>query len=283
MELYYHYTSIDGVFGIINSEYINATHIGYLNDPSEEEYFNKVLHQYLNVNEDSKKIYSALYNSSYENAYDSKEKYIISFSELTDALPMWNYYSEGNGYNIGFYLDKIIDRINSKIVLSSFKIKIIYDKNDQLQILEKFFIKYKEEPENINQLSLRMEECRKQNNEREYYNLEYELDNIIISFMEEHSVLKKSFKHPSYSNEREVRLIIEPDHQYENIFYRKTISGILVPYIKIPIKNREDIASITLHPLQSKLGKNGIMHFLKNKGIDLADKISISQIPFREI
>lgn len=282
-KIFYHYTSIDGLYGIIENKCLHATHIDYLNDPSEEEYFNTTIKYYLDKNEVANNTYSILYNNSYESTYDSYEKYIISFSDHPDSLPMWNHYSKGNGYNLGFRIDNIINRTKGLRNFYYHKIKIIYDETDQLDILSKFFNKHGKAAVECNQLSIQMEEYENQNREDLYQSSSSEQSELIISFMEDYSILKKMFKHPSYSNEREVRLIVELIEQYDMIHYRKSNHGLIIPFVKIPIVLNEDLVSITLHPLQKDIGINGIRHFLRNKKIDLKENITISKIPYREV
>jgi hypothetical protein len=281
--IFYHYTSVNGLCGIIENSCIHATHISYLNDPSEEEYFQTILEILLIQDKVIKDIYSILYNRSYENSFANYEKFIISFCELSDSLPMWNYYSRGNGYNLGLHLDNIIKRTKEIENLYSFKSKIVYDHDEQLKILSKIFKKHKNKAEKYRKLSAKMVDCQRLNNENDYQLYSYEQSELIASFMDELSIIKKMVKHPSYSNEREVRLIIETDEEYNQIYYRNSSNGCIIPFIKIPISLNEDIFSITLHPLQNNLGLNGLKHLLNNKHINLKENVSISEIPYREL
>lgn len=282
-EIFYHYTSVNGLFGIIENSCLHATHISFLNDPTEEEYFNTVLGEILSKNKIAEYTYKMLHNSSYEKVYDNYEKYIISFCELSDSLPMWNHYSKGNGYNLGIRLDKVMNRTKELESVFSHKIKIVYDKNEQLQLLTEYLEKHLQAANKYAEYDLKMEECQKLNQENEYQYYSYEQTELIAGFMDNLSVIKKMFKHPSYANEGEIRLIVEPDHEFNKLDYRKTENGVIIPFIKIPILIKDDVVSITLHPLQNHTGLNGVKHFLRSKGVDLKEKISISQIPFRNI
>lgn len=126
----YHYTSSNGVLGIINSSKLFCTNINFLNDPTELKYYKEVLKEVFKVTPECNKIYSLLYNQSYEqNVLNPFQNYIVSFSANNDSLSMWNYYANGNGYNIGFDIDSIIRRNRSEH-LSIQKIVMCYIKSD---------------------------------------------------------------------------------------------------------------------------------------------------------
>src|SRR5688572_14351294 len=106
----YHYTSGQGLFAIVNSGQLHCSHIDFMNDPSESFYFSTVLENVFDKVPKTKEIYSTLFNESYHRAVaDPFEKFIASFSMNEDSLSMWNYYSKGNGYNLGLDVDGIIN------------------------------------------------------------------------------------------------------------------------------------------------------------------------------
>jgi hypothetical protein len=95
----FHYTTGQGLFRILNSQQLHCSNLRFMNDPSEEFYFDHLIKELLEQEEDLKFIYKNLYNPSYHKAVlNPTEKYIASFSKNGDSLPMWNYYSKGNGY-----------------------------------------------------------------------------------------------------------------------------------------------------------------------------------------
>jgi hypothetical protein len=103
----YHYTSAQGLKGIVESGKLWATHIRYLNDLLEYEFLWELL---------STRIQTALDSSNEEVAADERsrlrsllarrpvEVFVASFSnDGGDRLSQWRGYSpDGNGYSIGF-------------------------------------------------------------------------------------------------------------------------------------------------------------------------------------
>ena len=105
----YHYTTGQGIFGILNSSKLHCSNINFLNDPSEETYFKEVLSEVLAASNECRAIHDKLYNQSYEEVIlNPTAKFIVSFSKNPDSLSMWNYYASGNGYSIGIDIDSVI-------------------------------------------------------------------------------------------------------------------------------------------------------------------------------
>ena len=277
--LYFHYTTIKGLKGIICDKCFYATHINFLNDSSEDKYFKSLIEEYLLKNTTSQKIFSDLHDFSYEEKFDKNEKYIISFSERPDSLSMWNYYAKGNGYNLGIKIDNIMSNIKKVKFIS--QIRIIYDKKEQYNELDLFFNYYKNDYEEFQKLSFEMDNYKRLGKENEYQNLFLEQSQLIVRFMDKYSLIKKQFKHPAFADEKEVRLVVEPYEQYYSVSYRITSNKIVVPYIIIPINIIEDIFSVTLHPLQNETSLNGLKHFLDSKKLNI--KVIPSEIPLRKI
>jgi hypothetical protein len=154
----YHYTTQQGLLGIINSKSIWATDMFYLNDASEYEYtvnkYKDILTGYLN--EIEKKVspdYNAIRNIYIRQPRDSEKflksvpelvvdireqvpSYICSFSENGDILSQWRgYCPQGNGFSIGFDTRELIERLK----IHSFEIsQCTYDIKEQEDILIDF-------------------------------------------------------------------------------------------------------------------------------------------------
>ncbi len=107
-DILYHYTTREGLLGIIQKREIWAANIRYLNDSSEftaaVEVAKTVLDTFpyderkLNKESVIKGFYSWLDSLKYQ-----AESYVCSFSEDGDLLSQWRSYTKaGNGYAIGF-------------------------------------------------------------------------------------------------------------------------------------------------------------------------------------
>ncbi len=118
IEALYHYTSIGGFKGIIDSSCLHATNIKYLNDSKEYifglDYFSNLFldaelyRQYTVLNKNS--LYDHLVDllfsevlSVFKYLREASNYFVISFSREPDVLSQWRAYGEGNvGYCIKF-------------------------------------------------------------------------------------------------------------------------------------------------------------------------------------
>ncbi len=288
----YHYTTMEGLKGIINEKCLHATHIDFLNDPSENKYFDDLLNNLLKKDEKCKLIYHTIYKEGY-GSIATTGKYIISFSEEEDALPMWSYYATGNGANIEFDIDSLINQIKkleknngnttTKIEMNVEKFKIIYDEEEQEKLLKEKIIEFNDK---INDIKIFNDEQKKQNMGMLMSNSDNKISKNITCFVDSLTLLKNKFKHPAYKYENEVRLVITNDPWTDSkLFSRLSQTGVLIEYILVSFDIENDIKSFTLHPLQTEIHKIGVKKFLKKYNIstNIIDNISISKIPFRKI
>ena len=120
----FHYTSPEGILGILNSKSLFATDLNYLNDKSEGIYGLSLLQRELNSLLNGKKLLEPyILREIKEAREDIKNSYLfhtytISFSMDSDLLGMWNYYTKGNsirGYNIGFNVGKLLNNIHINV------------------------------------------------------------------------------------------------------------------------------------------------------------------------
>jgi DUF2971 family protein len=104
-DIVYHYTSIDTMMKIVESESIWATSVCYLNDTSEQSHFLNLVRKRLPSiafrNSDDREA-AVAFLSKPEGGFE-RRPFIASFSADGDSLPQWrSYCHEGNGVAIGF-------------------------------------------------------------------------------------------------------------------------------------------------------------------------------------
>lgn len=208
-DIIYHYTSPEGLKGIIEDSCLYATDMYFLNDTSEGMYVigivernleefcqgNVTLQQYI-----QKEIKCRKEGKWKELTHD----YTISFCMNDDLLEMWNYYTKGNsiqGYNIGFDAARLSDRIQIEIMdqdgnhvtrddehhLVLYHGQVIYDENRQKDIIKMIFDKFY-------QLALQND------NEKFWEEMAYYVIAKVISY-------GKFFKHPKFEVEQEYRFM----------------------------------------------------------------------------
>ena len=133
----HHYTSGNGVLGIVETDSIWATRIQYMNDSKEFSHAIELADCYLREKEEQAsdeliKEFCKLVKSHLECAA-GLTLYVACFSEVEDSLSQWRGYCPPSfGYSIGFNGD----RLKCIGEQQGFKLrKCIYDRNEQRRLV----------------------------------------------------------------------------------------------------------------------------------------------------
>jgi hypothetical protein len=240
----YHYTNVSALKSILEKESLWLTYAKYLNDSSELKYtieiINNLREQTYHLSMEPKaRGYEWLKKKEY---FDKKldlcvskmkdklnDVFVLSTSINSDSLVLWSYYSNNEGYNIGFdknllttylgslqskktdtrfelYADKSFlmnksgNRFSNREVYTVLSNTVIYDQEYQKNSIISYL-------EIICQLC--NEFYNKQGNkiESEYYtNVDQYIDSIIESMASQLSILSIFFKNPCFMPEEEFRI-----------------------------------------------------------------------------
>ena len=158
--------------------------------------------------------------------------YITSFSEDSDALAMWNYYSKGNQYegmNIGVSSQTLLQSLESKLnpmrTLKLSMVKVIYRETEQFEILRRAILDMYRNYSPGHESSVR-----------------YCIGTLLAK-------LRPVFKLDYFSHEKEVRLVVQVFEKFKDnvpVYYRNNV-GFVVPYIQLNI-DRAAVVEMTLGP-----------------------------------
>lgn len=236
----YHYTSPEGLLGIISNKQIFASDMLYLNDSAEGRYALELLRDICQEDYPDNNILQQSVDFEIKNIMDGAPgkyySYIISFSEGDDLLNMWNYYTKGNsveGYNIGFDITKLaesiklytadVDKGKTTGVLKPIHGRINYDPNKQTEKIREILHEYVEAVSD-----------------------EPDADEIFDSDIFRYLLVRKIYflglfyKSPKFKSEKEYRFVYnlpilekDEDLQKMGIPYKeeyRTKNGILIPY-----------------------------------------------------
>lgn len=286
---FYHYTTVEGLMGIIENKCLWATGIDFLNDPSETHYIEDLIKQICIKSPDLKKVYEYFFNESYKSVFfDSTSIYITSMSAAWDSLSMWNYYAKGNGYCLKFKKSDLFktnlsdeDEFYSDMTMD--EIKIVYNSTTQIESLESILGKYIQKIPEYEKLIQNIKLCREQDNEIEFHEYNDLLSDLESSFMDDLYKNRFFYKHPSYEREQEIRIVCQYDAPtaFEKKF-RSTASGQLIDYIELPI-NLANIEEVMIHPIISdEVHRIGLRGYLYHNGL-YNTKVTPSLIPFRNL
>ncbi|MEG0282003.1 MAG: DUF2971 domain-containing protein [Clostridia bacterium] len=286
IELYngilYHYTAVEGLLGIINSNNIWASSFPFLNDSSEIVYGRRLARSILIKNIDiakdeiSKKIYEECLAL---NGVEKKRIYITCFCEKGNLLSQWRGYGKsGLGFSVGLDSNKL-NRVFRKPPYNEIHIKkVIYNLNTQTRIINKYLedaIIYAKEKNIVDEKELK----------KIARLTDWEIDQNTAYF-----------KDAAFEEEREWRAIYcdeKNPHTTIETKYRAR-SNRIVDYkefnfspnnLDIPFNNKLPLAEIICGPgVDHESTKEVIKNLLMDREYDVKNiKIEHSSIPFKII
>jgi hypothetical protein len=277
-KILYHYTSLEGLLGIIESKSIWATNILYLNDASELNYSIKLLGEEINnvkekISVDDKNIGKfGFFNELIENIdiFISNSKvgfFVCSFSEENDLLSQWRGYCPGGiGFSIGFKLNEL-RKCAQNITPCN------YSEENQKNVLSKL----------INKISSQYDtEIKKLSWPGPWGEAELKLFiDLLIEFLE----VAPTFKHPKFKAEKEWRIIKNVQlHYIAKLIKFRAGQSMVLPYVEIPLPQEENhlrIDQIVVGPThEPKLSKASVELLLISKEVKFGE-VQHSTIPYR--
>lgn len=301
----YHYTSPEGLKGILTSSSFYFTDCQYLNDIKER----------VNINEDIEDFWGS-YTKEYdpefcklidkirvnefedaEYAYSESDRddgfpnaisryFVFSTSMRGDSLNMWKYYSKDNAYN-GYCIRLKKENLSNEWGIGDYDIafeegEVIYDNVEKVNIIHKAV--------NI----LYDYWCR--------YEISSSIDKKIQKdFKSWLSITSLFFKHASFRDEEEYRYVaICPICKLNDLCYAprngnafkmynfRIVNGVFTPYIMIPFcdapnQYNETISKVMISPSANcEQRKLGLVAYIKALNYPLTeDKIEYSSVPLR--
>jgi DUF2971 family protein len=105
--LLYHYTSADGLLGIMRTEALWATNARYMNDASEIVYGRdlvcSIVHDVAAAHSGGVHKWLSEFETMIRQTHDTNDTYIASFCEGDDLLSQWRAYGSGRGFALAFH------------------------------------------------------------------------------------------------------------------------------------------------------------------------------------
>ena len=242
----YHYTTIAGLQGILQSNSLWASAAYCLNDSSEIEYGCKlVLNELTRWQETNRGIESFAIDvlRGLENAFlnplsrlsRSATIYVACFCEDDNLLSQWRAYGQAGGYSIGFEVDRTWETMAFKSPSTFWDLrlaKVIYnDRIQRAQINSSLRRVFEPLRDNLPGADLAGPERRRLLIEMILFTQELLLDDIV------------TFKNPAFREESERRLIArptlirtteaEPSQEMVSSFKFRASRGSLIPYLEL--------------------------------------------------
>lgn len=267
-DILYHYTTQDGLLGIIKDKQIWATHTQYLNDQQEYLHALKLIHKEINaiMQKTANKKHKSLLRDMDKDAYgnESMNICVCSFSEVGDSLPQRRAYSgTSSGYAIGFS-GELLSNLKQKD--NFYLAKCIYAKLKQRALIRAL-----------------VEEVLEENIRGVPWDDEYHIPigGNLCAYLHRYAPILKNV---SFKHEREWRIISKPlSCRFKQFDFRQG-NSMLIPYYKfslfnadVPFQIKKIVVGPTPHPEQAQMA---VSSFLVRHGLRNVPVIN-SKVPYR--
>jgi hypothetical protein len=262
-EKLFHYTTQEGLVGILQEKKLWATKIQYLNDASELtrplelgiDMIDTIL-QSVGSKKKTKEIW--LERRRELGSWKGVNLCVASFCVDGDLLSQWRGYGAyGTAYSIGFRTEKLEEIVSH----SGFQLRpcSYYDEYGYKQRVQNFFIAYESKSQEPKEDAIR----------------------CVVDFIKNVATMKLR----CFEEEREWRIVSsEPLLYSDSNFMFRTEKSMIIPYYAIPLKDLSSVAEIIIGPckhpdlVQRTVLGLCVKHGLKNIHLE---NIKISSIPYR--
>lgn len=294
----YHYTSPDGLNKILignNQILMKFTRYEFLSDYNEGRHIIKCIEKYLlkrlEEGKISKRFFKELVNldpinlmttnllfselkenclidsSNFWSLHKPCNTYLCCFSESSDSLSMWNYYSKNSkqeGYSLNLNSKAITLNDNDEYSLELKK--VIYDDEKKFEILDSIYLP----------LNAIYDDAWAINTESKG-KIVIDIVSCICYFINN---FKYIFKDKAFEDEHEVRAILRVSTECKRFEEKFAIkNGAFVPYVLLSFENA--LKQITTAPmLKDEIARMGLSLYLKKNNYEDV-KIVSSEIPVR--
>lgn len=289
-EVLYHYTSADGLIGILTSKSIWLTDLRYMNDLSELQYSRQLVEKRLAMRLETGELgeiqqeFLKRIRSSFDPFHFDNSVYAASFCEEGNLLSQWRAYrGRGGGYAIGFDFFHLLRLLNRPCVLR----RVVYDEKEQIRRIDSVINEFlavlhaETEARGIPEVT------------------ESFLPALCGAFSSVIGEFLFSFKHPDFREEREWRLVhfanVNPTHNRNSELPRvRSYEGNIIPYFPVDLENavalsRDNtygypfpIVDLMIGPtINADLNRDSIKLLLLSLNPDIYPNIRRSEIPLR--
>jgi hypothetical protein len=280
----FHYTTVEGLLGILHDHSIWATHSAYLNDPSEITHAHSFIQQILEKKAEAEEHPVAkelLFRARYAiNPADGMYQYfVISFCEDADLLSQWRGYSNrGGGYALGFD-SKVIKELADPSPALTLR-RVVYDHDQQRELINTTIDAALAELKDVMEPA---DDAKTADRIIPYF----------VMFLRDHfSEYHFSFKNLAFREEKEWRLIVQTnsgarERVLKDLQFRAS-GGIAVPYLPVGLMHdpterggRLPVTTVVYGPtVDSQRAKHSLRDALDKYGYTSVS-IASSQVPLR--
>lgn len=214
----YHYTTNAGLLGILESKTLWASKLRFLNDADEFVHglliAESVARQRAKEADGEAKELLLKIASRWKN-YERANVFVCSFTEQPDVLSQWRGYAGAGGGSLGFSVKDLKTIANN----NNFRLmKCVYDHSVKVKIANEFM-----------DLSLSRLDDPRDDFEGDY------LESLSWGFTYDYFQVAAAFKHPSFHEEAEWRLVSSLVNSDAQQIGFRSLSTLIIPFFKIAL------------------------------------------------
>lgn len=259
----YHYTDLNGLKGIIENHSFWATNFYFMNDAQELQHGIQSILGSLDFLKDdfSERSLKFIRDAMTKfQLFEARHMYNISFCQDADLLSQWRGYGSTQGVCLEFDSDMLVESL-SFTELVNISGNVIYTKPDSTPEAKSEIIAF-----------FKREDIAKLIKDDPFHEVIYS-----AAFARK---VTPFFKHNSFSEEKEFRIVVQPVNRLDNVKFRVNTHG-LIPYLEIKAHGKLPLKSIKIGPCKDRwLVSEGIQFLLQSKGYtDIP--YSFTEAPFR--
>jgi len=239
----YHYTNLEALINIIETNTLWATDCKYLNDISETKAMDKIYDELLKTkNENLKNHISETKEKNNEERENTKNRtYFLSFTTEKDSIALWNYYGK-NGV--------VLEFDTSGIIYNTDNIINVKDKNNECHSVpsEIIYGKIKYNDSEIKELYFKLFEQKDSDFNSEKNISENAIEDIRMALKLDNIIYFKKDNGFSYENEYRIMINLKINDAMKIEQFRVK-NDLIIPYIVVNFENNLlSLKSITINP-----------------------------------
>ena len=270
----YHYTSQEGLIGVVTNHVLWATDIRYLNDSSEYTYGEDIVKRVISRRKkgargDLKKLFEDF--DAAESMFSETRYFVTSLTENGNLLSQWRGYTpNGNGFSLGFSVEKLQEILGKRGEFSL--VRCVYHQAEQEELVNQAI------DGAIEEWKQRDDPLPKVGNATPIRIYPPVTLRVVCSF------IAPVFKSKTFSEEMEWRLVLTQNDPSKLRF--RSGQSMITPYLEINLLADPDrlesmplsevIIGPTPHP---ELAESAVQTLLRSQYFRA--RISLSDIPFR--
>lgn len=273
----YHYTSSEGLLGMLSSKELWLTHFSFLNDPSELKHGRERIINHANsfvqktIYDGRLKYFWSIFPESFYEACREMDFYINSFSLAENDLTQWrSYANNGRGFCLEFTPNLVHALPNKYENGQTFFLKLRYEKseihdscNQVISMAEEFVKQCLLDGSSLSDIEFKF-----------IGEMHKEIATLAL-------FLDGQLKHSCYESEKEFRFMWMGKSLFKPEF-RLSSQGYLIPYIKLPLQiqsGEQLLKKVWIGPVNGT-EPQALQRFLMAQGYEGVE-VEKSNLPYR--